>query len=417
MGRGPDPAAAHSSAEFIVLMRQLRRWADLSYRQLERNATDAGDVLPRATISAALGRDELPREELLVAYVRACGGDDDTVSAWVEARRRLSISDTGTPPPVPEDAARTTAARAGADTPQETPQGPKDTVDEEACDEEQAPDTGPAGEPDSGPTDGADSHPAGDSASPPRAQANWRRHTPQVAIAALTVAGILALSFWPHDNGSDGNRADSAPTSAPFSSTTPSADAESKQPSSSPTVSRSATAEPAASPVEQEETIPSSDPTPTRTGVSVQIPAAGLTSIHPASAPSRCLTEGRERNGRTDREIAVQHSCADSPLPRVTLEKLGGQTYRIQWYNPDPGKGLGCLAVDGPSSGALLAPRECADSDSQKFRLEASAGGFRIRPLHSSLCIGFLPPLADGAEAVQTSCTGTSDQAFTFTAR
>ncbi|MFE7711869.1 hypothetical protein ACFU6I_40360 [Streptomyces sp. NPDC057486] len=440
MGRGPDPAAAHSSAEFIELMRQLRRWADLSYRQLERNATDAGDVLPRATISAALGRDELPREELLAAYVRACGGDEDTVSAWVETRRRLSISGTGTPPPVPEDAPQTTAARADADTPQETPQGPKDTVGEEAFDEEQAPDTGPAGEPDSGragepdsgragepdsgragepdsgPADGANSHPAGDSASPRRARANWRRHTPQVAIAALTVAGILALSFWPDDNGSDGNRADSAPTSVPSSSATPGADAESKQPSSSPTVSRSTTAEPAASPVEQEETIPSSDPTPTRTDVSVQMPAAGLTSIHPASAPSRCLTEGRERNGRTDREIAVQHSCADSPLPRVTLEKLGGQTYRIQWYNPDPGKGLGCLAVDGASSGALLAPRDCADSDSQKFRLEASAGGFRIRPLHSSLCIGFLPPIADGAEAVQISCTGTSDQAFTFTA-
>ncbi|MFE7216691.1 hypothetical protein ACFY0A_38615 [Streptomyces sp. NPDC001698] len=203
-------------------MRQLRRWADLSYRQLERNATDAGDVLPRATISAALGRDELPREELLAAYVRACG-DDDTVSAWLEARRRLS--DAGTPPPVPEDAPQTTAARAGEDTPQETPQGPKDTVDEEAADEEQAPDTGAAGEPDSGPADGANPHPAGDSASPPRAQSNWRRHTPQVAIAALTVAGILALSFWPHDNGSDGNRADSTPTSAPPSSTTPSADA------------------------------------------------------------------------------------------------------------------------------------------------------------------------------------------------
>lgn len=127
---------------------------------------------------------------------------------------------------------------------------------------------------------------------------------------------------------------------------------------------------------------------------------------------------GVERNGRTDREVAVQHSCADSPLPRVTLEKLSGQTYRIQWYHPAAGKGTECLAVDdaSTSSGALLAPRDCADSNSQKFRLEASGGGFRLRPLHSGLCIGFLPPVEDGAEAVQTACTGTSDQVFTFTA-
>ncbi|MGV9289039.1 RICIN domain-containing protein [Streptomyces sp. NPDC003719] len=39
------------------------------------------------------------------------------------------------------------------------------------------------------------------------------------------------------------------------------------------------------------------------------------------------------------------------------------------------------------SSGALLAPWDCADGDNQKFRLEASGGGFRLRPLHSGLCI------------------------------
>ncbi|MBB5932605.1 RICIN domain-containing protein [Streptomyces echinatus] len=140
--------------------------------------------------------------------------------------------------------------------------------------------------------------------------------------------------------------------------------------------------------------------------------------MHPASSHSLCLTEGRERNGRTDREIAVQHSCADAPLPRVYIEKLSGSIYRIQWHNPDPGKGLGRLAVDGSSTspGALLAPRDCADSNSQKFRLEASGDGYRLRPLHSGLCVGFLPPVTDGAEAVQTDCTGSSSQAFTFTA-
>ncbi|QJT06432.1 hypothetical protein G9272_44200 [Streptomyces asoensis] len=399
-------------------MRQLRRWADLSYRQLERNATDAGDVLPRATISAALARDDLPREELLGAYVRACGGDDGTVSAWLEARRHLAMFGAGTPPPVSEDVPQTTALQADDDAPQETPQGGK-----EAADEKQGTDTGPADEPSPVPTSASATGPADDSPGPPHAQSNWRRQGPMVAIAACTVAGILALAFWPHDNGSGDNRAGGAPTSTPPPSTAPSDDA--KQPSSSPTASRSATADPAASPlaspIEQRETTPSfSHPTPTpkQTGDSAQLPTAGWTSIHPASAPSRCLTEGRERNGRTNREIAVQHSCADAPLPRVYLEKLGGQTYRIQWHHPDADKGVGCLAVDGASTspGALLAPRECADSDSQTFRLEAASGGFRLRPLHSGLCIGFLPPVTDGAEAMQTACTGTSGQAFSFTA-
>lgn len=73
-------------------MRQLRSWADLSYRQLERRAGDAGDALPRATVSGALGREDLPREELLAAFVRACGADAATVDAWLEARRRLAMA-------------------------------------------------------------------------------------------------------------------------------------------------------------------------------------------------------------------------------------------------------------------------------------------------------------------------------------
>jgi hypothetical protein len=147
------------------------------------------------------------------------------------------------------------------------------------------------------------------------------------------------------------------------------------------------------------------------------MPAPGAARIHPASASSRCLTEGRERNGRTD-PIAVQRSCADSPLPRVSLEKLSQDVYRIRWYHPDPDKGLGCLTIDDASTSpsALLVPWDnCQANDSQKFRLEASGGGFRLRPLHSGLCIGFLPPITDGAEAVQTACTGASDQVFTFT--
>ncbi|MGV9700418.1 RICIN domain-containing protein, partial [Streptomyces sp. NPDC003470] len=384
-----------------------------SYRQLERNATDAGDVLPRATISAALGRDDLPREELLAAYVRACGGDDETVAAWLEARRRLSMTDPMAPPPVPEGAPATAAAQDEEDTPQETPRDLEVHVHEDQHDS----DTGPAAAP----------LRAGDGDAAPDRRSAWRRHSPQAAIAACVVAGVLALTFWPHDNHSDGNRADRAPTGVPSSGTTPSAPAgvqpsgtapgaggETKDAGPSPTTEL--VPPPVDPPAEREEATPSTRPTHARTAAA-RMPASGAARIHPASASSRCLTEGRERNGRTDREIAVQHPCADSPLPRVELEKLEDAIYRIRWYHPGPGKGLGCLAVDDSltSSGALLAPWDCADGDNQKFRLEASGDGFRLRPLHSGLCIGFLPPVTDGAEAVQTACTGASDQVFTFT--
>ncbi|MGK5627934.1 hypothetical protein ACSNOD_05640, partial [Streptomyces sp. URMC 123] len=102
METGPDPSPATTPAEFVTALRQLRLWADLSYRQLERRAADAGDVLPRATIAGALARDDLPREELLTAYVRACGATPQTVETWLAARRRIAIT---TEAADPQDAA------------------------------------------------------------------------------------------------------------------------------------------------------------------------------------------------------------------------------------------------------------------------------------------------------------------------
>ncbi|MEE1805248.1 hypothetical protein [Streptomyces sp. BE133] len=99
-------------------MRQLRLWADLSYRQLERRADAAGDVLPRTTLAGALNRPELPREELLASFVRACGGDEDMVGAWVKARRRLAVEPENPSAVVP---VRPTAAGAPAHSVEEGP--------------------------------------------------------------------------------------------------------------------------------------------------------------------------------------------------------------------------------------------------------------------------------------------------------
>ncbi|MFG1840838.1 helix-turn-helix domain-containing protein [Micromonospora sp. NPDC049175] len=99
-GSAPDPATAGSAAEFVAQMRALRQWSGLTIRQVSKRARDAGDVLPHSTLNTALGRANLPRETLVAAFVRACGGDPDTVDRWLAARRALAAATAGQPEPV-----------------------------------------------------------------------------------------------------------------------------------------------------------------------------------------------------------------------------------------------------------------------------------------------------------------------------
>ncbi|SMD25385.1 helix-turn-helix domain-containing protein [Kibdelosporangium aridum] len=94
LGR-PDPAGVNTSAEFVEVMRRLKRWTGLGYRQLEKRAAAEGQVLPRSTLTAALARSALPREDLVVAFARACGCDEDQTAQWVAVRRRIAAG--GTP--------------------------------------------------------------------------------------------------------------------------------------------------------------------------------------------------------------------------------------------------------------------------------------------------------------------------------
>lgn len=120
----PDPGHAGSAAEFVGEMRRLRAWSGLTFRQLERNAAEAGDVLPHSTLVAALRRDRLPREELLRAYARACGCGPEAVTAWVTARRRLAVAEAApagvspavTPRPAPHPPRRRRLAVVAAGT-------------------------------------------------------------------------------------------------------------------------------------------------------------------------------------------------------------------------------------------------------------------------------------------------------------
>ncbi|MGW6056761.1 hypothetical protein [Streptomyces sp. NPDC055189] len=94
----PVPPRTAQTPAFMAELRRLKAWSGLSYRELERAAATAGEVLPYSTAATMLRRDRLPRETVLVAFVVACGLDADDTRRWVAARRELAM---GAQPPAP----------------------------------------------------------------------------------------------------------------------------------------------------------------------------------------------------------------------------------------------------------------------------------------------------------------------------
>ncbi|MFI9030063.1 helix-turn-helix domain-containing protein [Streptomyces sp. NPDC053560] len=86
-------------------LRRLRALSGLTFRELARRAEAEGRTLPASTLAAALGREKLPRAEVVEGLVRACGCPPDTVAAWLAARSRLAC-------PGPETTASTASAAA-----------------------------------------------------------------------------------------------------------------------------------------------------------------------------------------------------------------------------------------------------------------------------------------------------------------
>jgi hypothetical protein len=94
----PSPAATDETA-FVAELRRLKTWSGLSFRQLERNATDNGDVLPYSTAATMLGKNRLPRADVVAAFVRACGVAD--VRPWLLTRTRIADGTAAAPAPAP----------------------------------------------------------------------------------------------------------------------------------------------------------------------------------------------------------------------------------------------------------------------------------------------------------------------------
>jgi hypothetical protein len=85
----PKLCGAQTPGEFVGLLRQLKEWSGLTFRQIETRAQHYGDCLPKSTVAATLERDALPRQEFLKAFVRACGCDP---ALWVHTRRSLAVA-------------------------------------------------------------------------------------------------------------------------------------------------------------------------------------------------------------------------------------------------------------------------------------------------------------------------------------
>jgi hypothetical protein len=146
-------------------------------------------------------------------------------------------------------------------------------------------------------------------------------------------------------------------------------------------------------------------------------PGDGFYLIKPSHIAdgSLCLGEGRERNGRTDRPIAVQRRC-DDVVPDTYLVAVAPDVFLIKWLKP--GEGVGCLRVDEAFlvPGALLSPEDCTGAAHERFLIEpVDPGVFRLRPVHSGLCVGILGgphETTDKAEVAQAPCSGSADQRF-----
>ncbi|MGW4201681.1 helix-turn-helix domain-containing protein [Streptomyces sp. NPDC004726] len=348
-----------TALKYVIALRGLRDWSGLTYRQLAERAEVHGESLPPSTLAAALHRVTVPRAELVAALVRAVGLDDAAVDCWLRARERAreGAVEGGSPPEA--DAAET----ADAEEPGQPGEGAGATSPEAA-----------AGTPGAaGAARAMEAKPVGDEPG----MGSRRGRTVLIGGAA-----VLALSLAVGVGVKIGES-----TSSPGDGNSSKAKG-------------------------------SGRPTP--------LPEEGWHRMRPqhVAKADLCVGEGRERNGRTRRPLAVLRPC-DGTVPRTYLKRISEGVYQIQWH---PAKeSVGCLTVDAAYkvAGALLAPAYCTGVSHQRFAIEPAPGEpgrddartYRIRPLHSNLCLGVLGGEADtgaGAELAQGECDGGTDEHFAF---
>ncbi|MFD8976069.1 helix-turn-helix domain-containing protein [Streptomyces sp. NPDC059593] len=204
--RAPDPREARNAAEFVACLQALKDRSGLTYRELSARAEARGDVLPRSTVANMLSRTTVPREELLISFVRACGIGPDGVEEWQAVRKELAVRGVYAP------------ADAGSDE-EAAPGEGSDEVSEEGSDEGPVENATPDDDPDHAvgpavvwpgdpaePTDGAPEVPP----QGPRSRIR-RALVATVALAGLVLAGFSVVAVLRDGHGAHPPRTLTAP--------------------------------------------------------------------------------------------------------------------------------------------------------------------------------------------------------------
>ncbi|MFF5974489.1 helix-turn-helix domain-containing protein [Streptomyces sp. NPDC012769] len=364
----PDPREARNPAEFIARLQALRAWSGLTYRELAARADARGDVLPRSTVANMLARTTVPREELLAAFVRACGVGPGAALEWEAVRKELATRGVREPdreadgpdgPDVPDREAEPVAAAAAENT--------EATAAIGAADAGEAPPEWPGA--------GAVAAPPADAPGPeePTGTRSRLRRTlvAAIAVAGLVLATVSVVAFLREDTPAHRTPAHRTPAH--------------------------------------------------RAGPALTAPAEGPVHIRVIGS-DLCLNE---RRGNRSGQIH-QRPCAGADIPAYELKRLTGEHWRIVSRHPDYGPGCSGIPSGGRIPDAALEDSECGDPTRvERFTLEphgTPVTGYRIRPAGSATpgaCVTVVgDPTAEWSRLAQAPCTPHArGQLFSFDRR
>ncbi|WP_149184062.1 helix-turn-helix domain-containing protein [Streptomyces sp. TRM49041] len=420
--RAPGPWEIRDPAGFIARLQALKDWSGLTYRELSARAEVVGDSLPRSTVANMLTRATLPREELLITFVRACGAGPEETERWLRARKELAARTRVTPRPAPPHPTPDAGGATGLSGAGGTERG--------------------AWEPGAGGT-GRDGEPAGDAGAGSRPGAYPARQRRNGAVPAGGVAPEGPADGMPGAPGAGAGTAEGAGGGVSGSGRGGSgagggvatgarggeadsggrpvdaagdgdgdADAAGRDvPSGRPGGAGPGGAEPRPRPRRRWWTarvvvpvvggltlvvalttlasiLRGDDKERHRTEPAVTAPAPGPVRVR-AVHSGLCLNE---RPGEQSGQV-YQVECASADVPRYELARRGGGLWRIVSHHPDFGPGCSGIPVEAAEQdGAPLIDNECGKrGPSEAFRIEPVGDepvrGHRIRAAHSGLCV------------------------------